>query len=98
MTLVYQYGESHFLVGYIHAQDSRISYSCQKETTERKSKYLGVSAFAKHVGLTDSTIQSYFLKGMLPIIIQLATDLKEEQAARSRNRSPAPCRSPRQSH
>ena len=29
-------------------------------------KYLGVSAFAKHVGLTDSTIQSYFLKGMLP--------------------------------
>lgn len=29
-------------------------------------KYLGISAFAKHVGLTDSTIQSYFLKGMLP--------------------------------
>ena len=29
-------------------------------------KYLGVSAFAKHVSLTDSTIQSYFLKGMLP--------------------------------
>lgn len=29
-------------------------------------QYLGVSAFAKHVGLTDSTIQSYFLKGMLP--------------------------------
>lgn len=29
-------------------------------------KYLGISAFAKHVGLTDSTINSYFLKGMLP--------------------------------
>lgn len=29
-------------------------------------KYLGISAFAKHVGLTDSTIQSYFYKGMLP--------------------------------
>lgn len=29
-------------------------------------KYLGISAFAKHVGLTDSTIQGYFLKGMLP--------------------------------
>ena len=29
-------------------------------------EYLSISAFAKHVGLTDSTIQSYFLKGMLP--------------------------------
>lgn len=29
-------------------------------------QYLGISAFAKHVGLTDSTIQSYLLKGMLP--------------------------------
>ena len=29
-------------------------------------KYLGVSAFAKHVGLKDSTINSYFRKGMLP--------------------------------
>ena len=29
-------------------------------------KYLGVGAFAKHVGLTDNTIQSYLLKGMLP--------------------------------
>ena len=29
-------------------------------------KYLGIAAFAKHVGLKDSTIQSYFLKGLLP--------------------------------
>ena len=29
-------------------------------------QYLGISAFAKHVGLTDSTIQSYLLKDMLP--------------------------------
>lgn len=29
-------------------------------------KYLGISAFAKHAGLTDSTIQGYFTKGMLP--------------------------------
>ena len=29
-------------------------------------KYLSISAFAKHVGLTDSTIQSYFLEGLLP--------------------------------
>ena len=29
-------------------------------------KYLGVTAFAKHVGLKAGTIQNYFLKGMLP--------------------------------
>ena len=29
-------------------------------------KYLGITAFAKHVGLADSTIQSYYLKRMLP--------------------------------
>ena len=29
-------------------------------------EYLGIAAFAKHVGLKDSTIQSYFLKGLLP--------------------------------
>lgn len=29
-------------------------------------KYLGISAFAKHVGLKDSTVRSYLAKDMLP--------------------------------
>ena len=29
-------------------------------------KYLGVSAFAQYLGLSDSTIQSYLYKGLLP--------------------------------
>ena len=29
-------------------------------------EYLSVSGFAKHVGLVDDTIQSYYKKGLLP--------------------------------
>ena len=29
-------------------------------------EYLGISGFAKHAGLADSTINSYLRKGMLP--------------------------------
>lgn len=29
-------------------------------------RYLGITGFAEYVGLADSTIQSYWKKGMLP--------------------------------
>lgn len=50
-------------------------------------KYLGISAFAKHVGLTDSTIQSYFYKGMLPAPRDLLPHRLEHRHCRTLDRT-----------